>query len=176
MAKPKYDYNGDSFYEEILALAMQGLTDAEIADSLTNSLSPEAFCRMKNGNYDGWTKRQNEKRSERICQVLARGRRKINAIVRGAYLKSAIGGKKIKSETKVIRRVKFPDGSFSDAEDVQTSSTEQELPPNIQALSTWLFHHDEEWRKIAKGESDDNIPTDLDKGVDIDAWIKEQIE
>lgn len=25
MAKPKYDYNGDAFYDEILALSIQGL-------------------------------------------------------------------------------------------------------------------------------------------------------
>lgn len=180
MAKPKFDYNGNAFYDEILALAMQGLSDAEIADSLSdklgNSLSPEAFSRMKNGKYDGWTKKQNEKRSERICQVLARGRRKINAIVRGAYLKAAIGGKKVKSETKITRRMKLPDGTLSDVEDVQTSATEQELPPNVQALSTWLFHHDEEWRKISKGENTDDIPKDIDKGIDIDAWIKEEIK
>ena len=173
MAKPKYDYNGDAFYDEILALSIQGLSDSEIADSLT--LSPEAFSRMKNGKYDGWSKRQNEERSERICQVLARGRRKINALVRGAYLKSAIGGKKIKSQTKVTRRLKLPDGSMSDIEDVQTSATEQELPPNVQALSTWLFHHDEEWRKASKGEADD-VPKDIEKGINIDAWIREEIE
>lgn len=180
MAKPKFDYNGNVFYDEILALAMQGLSDAEIADSLSDnlgdSLSPEAFSRMKNGKYDGWTKKQNKERSKRICQVLARGRRKINAIVRGAYLKAAIGGKKVKSETKVTRRMKLPDGSLSDIEDVQTSATEQELPPNVQALSTWLFHHDEEWRKISKGESDDDIPAGITKGIDIDAWIKEEVE
>lgn len=56
MARPKkFDYDSDDFYDEILALAMQGLTDAEIADSLADkfgvSLSPEAFSSMKNGCY-----------------------------------------------------------------------------------------------------------------------------
>ena len=33
MARPKkFDYDSDDFYDEILALSMQGLTDAEIAD------------------------------------------------------------------------------------------------------------------------------------------------
>lgn len=48
---PKFNYDSDDFYDEILALSMQGLTDAEIADALEDkfktSLSPEAFCSMK---------------------------------------------------------------------------------------------------------------------------------
>lgn len=59
MARPKkfdYDYEDDDFYDEIIVLAMQGLTDAEIADSLADkfgvSLSPEAFSSMKNCELD----------------------------------------------------------------------------------------------------------------------------
>lgn len=70
MPKPKFDYDGNDFYDEILALAMQGLTDAEIADALADrfgvSLSPEVFCTMKNGNYDNWTEKQNQERSARL--------------------------------------------------------------------------------------------------------------
>lgn len=48
MARPKkLDYDSDDFYDEIIGIAMQGLTDAEIVDSLADkfgvSLSPEAF-------------------------------------------------------------------------------------------------------------------------------------
>ena len=50
----KFDYDSDDFYDEILALSMQGLNDAEIADALGDkfgeSLSPEVFYTMKNGN------------------------------------------------------------------------------------------------------------------------------
>ena len=54
MARPKkFDYDSDDFYDEILALAMQGFTDAEIADMLVDkfgvSLDPETFTNMKNG-------------------------------------------------------------------------------------------------------------------------------
>ena len=39
MGRPKkFDYDSDDFYDEILALAMQGLTDAEIADALEDKL------------------------------------------------------------------------------------------------------------------------------------------
>ena len=70
MARPKkFDYDSDDFYDEILALSMQGLTDAEIADALDDkfgvSLSPEVFNCMKNGNYDKWSDEENERRSAR---------------------------------------------------------------------------------------------------------------
>lgn len=181
MARPKkFDYDSDDFYDEILALAMQGLTDAEIADNLGDkfgvSLSPEVFCTMKNGNYAQWSKKENQTRSERLNKVLARGRRKINSIVRGAYLKAALGGKKVKSKTVVSRKVRI-DGVYTDDEEIQTSETEQELPYNIQAMTTWLYHHDEEWRKVERKQDDDeDVPSDIDKGIDIDSWIKKQVK
>ena len=111
MARPKkFDYDSDDFYDEILALSMQGLTDAEIADALEDkfgvSLSPEVFYSMKNGNYNKWSDEENERRSARLAKVLARGRRKINSIVRGAYLKAALGGKKLKNKSTTTRRLK----------------------------------------------------------------------
>lgn len=181
MARPKkFDYDSDDFYDEILALSMQGLTDAEIADSLDDkfgvSLSPDTFSMMKNGNYDKWSKKENKVRSERLVRVLARGRRKINSIVRGAYLKAAIGGKRIKSKTTVTRKIKLPDGTVTDSEDIQVSETEQELPYNVQALSTWLYHHDESWRKVERKEEDPEVPQNIEKGINIDEWIKERVK
>ena len=120
MARPKkFDYDSDDFYDEILALSMQGLTDAEIADALDDkfgvSLSPEAFSSMKNGNYDKWSNEENERRSARLVKVLARGRRKLNSIVRGAYLKAALGGKTIKNKTVTTRKLKI-DGVYTEDE------------------------------------------------------------
>jgi len=180
MARPKFDYNSNEFYEELFALAFQGLTDAEIADGLSDkfgqTLTPGVFCKMKNGNYEGWNKKQNEERSERISQVLAHARRKINSIVRGAYLKAALGGKKIKSKTITKRKLRI-DGVYTDDEDIQTSETEQELPYNMQAMSTWLYHHDEEWRKVERKQDEDasDIPSEINQGVNIDSWIKKEV-
>lgn len=182
MARPrKFDYDSDDFYDEILALAMQGMTDAEIADALQDkfgeSLSPDVFGSMKNGNYAMWSEEENERRSARINRVLARGRRKIVSIVRGAYLKAALGGKKIKSKS-VVRRKLMVDGQYTDDEVIQTTESEQEMPYNVQALSTFLYHHDPEWRKVERKQDADasDIPQDIKKGVDIDAWIKREIE
>lgn len=184
MARPKkFNYDSDEFYDEIYALAVQGLNDAEIADALEDrfgtKLSPEVFCTMKNGNYDKWNKKENKVRSERLAKVLARGRRKINAVVRGAYLKAALGGKKLKNKSTTTRHLRMPDGTLSETEEIQNTDQEIEQAPNMQAMSTWLYHHDEEWRKVErKEEADKDIPTpdSIEHGIDIDSWIKDKVK
>lgn len=177
MAKPKFNYNDNAFYREIENLALQGLTDAQIAVSLKDKfgeeLASETFNRMKQGVYEGWTDEQNKMRSMLICQALAHGRTRINAIVRGAYLKSALGGKKIKSKSTVTRKIKNEDGSYTDLMDVQVTDTEQELPPNMQALATWLFNHDEYWKMaVIEGKRLDIKADVAMKGsVSIDSWL-----
>lgn len=119
MAKAKFDYDGNDFYDAIQELASQGCTDSEIANGLESlsgkqrssyegdvwpdlpSLDPTTFGRMKNGNYAGWNEEQNKTRSVRICRVLARARDRINIAVRGQFLQLALG--KAKSTSKVIR-------------------------------------------------------------------------
>lgn len=182
MAHPKFDYDSDQFYEEIYALAMQGLSDAEIADALSErfgqTLHPDVFGSMKNGTYANWTKEQKERRSERMNRVLARGRRKINSIVRGAYLKAALGGRKTRNKNTTIRAIFNEKGEKIGEAEVQRIESEIEMPPNVQALSTWLYHHDPEWRKVQRGldMAEDDVPTDVDNGVDIEAWIRKETE
>lgn len=172
MWKKKFDYDSEDFYDEIMALAMQGYTDAEIADALQDrfgqSLTPEAFSCMKNGKYIRWTDKQNAVRSEKIVKALARGRRKVNAIVRGAYLKAAIGGKKIKNRSVTTRKLRI-NGEYTDDVEIQTTEGETELPPNVQALSTWLFNHDKEWRETSVSKVD--VTTngkELNQGIQIE--------
>lgn len=190
---PKFDYDGDDFYDDIYDLARQGMSDAEIADSLGemqgNSLTPEVFNTMKNGRYAQWTDEQNKIRSERINKVLTRGRRRILTIIRGAYLKSALGGKKIKNRT--IRYVQNqcicgghdPDCDMCGGTGVVVSSsksiveeTEVELAPNNQALGTLLYHWDKEWKKVERKEdNDDDIPTNIRRGIPVKEWVKSKL-
>lgn len=151
MATPKFNYKADEFYLEIMALAMKGLTDSQIAFSLSekfnHKLEATTFSKMKNGKYDKWNDKQNKEYSSRIVQALTHGREKINSLVRGSYLKSALGGGKIKTKATVFRKIKSKDGTETKAEEIQETLTEQELAPNMQALATWLFNHDQEWRQ-----------------------------
>lgn len=195
MAKPKFDYDGDAFYKRIFDLAVQGMTDAEIAVNLSEkeggSLSREMFTQMKNGKYNGWNAEENERRSARISNVLADARHRINGIIRGAYLKSALGGKRIRSVTKRFVQARC-DCEGNDAEcptcggtgwrtltdKAIIQETENELAPNMQALATWLYHHDPEWRSIQRGveKVEEDFITDAPAGVDIEAWINREIQ
>lgn len=174
MAKPKHDYDSPDFYKLIEQLAMNGYTDEEIANEL--DLAADVFGAMKNGNYQGWNDEENKVRGSQIYRVLAHGRTKINALVRAAYLKSAFGGKKIKSKNTTHRKLKI-DGVYTEDEEIMTTEGETELPPNIQALTTWLYHHDPEWRKVERNQDEDasDIPSDIDHGIDIDSWIRKEI-
>lgn len=184
MAKPKHNYDGEDFYIDIGTYALQGMNDAEIADAL--DLDPEAFSTMKNGKYIGWDDEQNERRSSRILKVLARSRRKTTALVRGAYLKAALGGKKVKNVAKTKRPLFNDDGTpqikivngkeEQEYQVLQVSETEFEQPPNIQALATWLYHHDPDWRRRQRGEPDPEEVGDAEQGLNIEAWIAKENE
>lgn len=176
MALPKHDYDGDGFYDEILTLSMQGLTNAEIADSL--SLDPETFSTMKNGKYIGWNEEENARRSARILNVLARGRRKVIAAIRGRYLKAALGGIKTKNVQKLMKPVLDENGNNTGENIViQISETEFESSPNIQALTTLLYHYDPEWRRVQRGEPDpEEASATTDDGLNIEAWIAKESE
>lgn len=188
MAKPKHDYDSEDFYKRIEALAMNGYTDAEIANEL--DLSREVFGCMKNGNYENWTEEENKRRGEQITNVLAHGRTRINALVRSAYLKGAFGGKKVKSS--VVKYVqdkcdcmgadkKCPKcggtGWVTLTDKAVVQEAETELAPNMQALTTWMYHHDPEWRKVERKLDEDasDMPTNIDHGVDIGKWIEKEV-
>lgn len=189
MWKPKYDYDDEAFYKAISIAASNGMTDAEIADTL--EIRPDNFSKMKNGTYGGWSEEQNERRSDRICLCLARARRKVNALVRGRFLKAAIGGIKVKSVSRraISQRCSICGGMDPECPECGGTGTqfvtdkqvvvesEQETPPNIQALATWLFQHDEDWRKIQRNQDEtaNDIPTDIPHGIDICKWIEDKV-
>ena len=194
MAKPKFNYDGEDFYKEIYALAMQGLQDAEIAYNLGDSLgvaedengvpyetearglSPEVFNKMKNGNYEGWTKEDNERRSKRISQELAHGRAKILGIVRGRYLKAALGGIKIKGSV-TRKRYNIVNGEkMLDNMVMEETESVSETAPNMQALANFLYHHDPQFRNIQKGIEEGDINIKVKNGVSISAWLEKENE
>lgn len=182
MAKPKFDYNNDEFYEQIEHLAQQGFNDSEIAYSLGKkhgvALTPQVFNRMKHGKYEGWNDEENVKRSKLISQKLERGRELINALVRSKYLNTALGNITVKGKTTTKRHM-VVDGVQTEDLVVEVRETEQGLPPNVQALSKWMYHNDKTWREIERGrkdEEDNGVPFDPKKGVSVAAWIEREIE
>lgn len=171
---PKYDYDGDEFYDEIFFLAFNDANDGEIAYSM--GLTETAFNLMKNGKYDKWSEEENRRRSERLVKVLARARKKIIQAVRGKYLQTALGGQDVENVSTTKRHL-VVDGRMTDDVEVQTTTTKTKTLPNMQALATFLYHHDPEWRKVQRGldEEAQDIPTEVEKGIDIEKWIEQEV-
>lgn len=156
--KPKFDYTSEEFLSLVESYAKKGFTDKEIAYAI--GILPQTFC---------------EKKSEytEISEVLARGRATINATVRAKFLAMALGG--IKTKSTVVRKLRDSEGNLTGEDELQVS--ESELAPNLQAMSVWLYHHDEDWRKIERKQDEDaDIPTDIEHGINIDSWIKDKLK
>lgn len=131
---------------------------------------------MKNGSYDKWTKEENARRSARIVKELAHGRAKILGIVRGRYLKAALGGIKIKASSK-RKRYNIING-IKDEENMvmEESESVSETAPNMQALANFLYHHDPQFRNIQKGIEDGDLLIKVKNGVSIGAWLEKENE
>ncbi len=184
-SKAKYDYDDPDgiFFKKIEQLAGQGMTDTEIAAQL--DIRREVFSRMKNGNYERWNKTENAVRSAHIAHVLARAREKAIGVARAAYYRAAIGGRKVKSvTTRYVQARCICNGENSKCPEcggtgiiiltnkAVVQETESELAPNIQALSTFLYHHDPNWRKIQRGiEDDEELPQNVKQGIPVSHWI-----
>lgn len=178
---PQHDYDSKDFYLAIEALAVRGCTDKEIADELL--LAPQTFAAMKNSRYKGWNEEKNEKRGERIRECLERARRKTNQLVRSTYLKMALGQKKVLSQTRryVEDRCECggqdPEcrycggtGKIIRTDKAIVQETESEMPPSLQALSTWLHHFDPEWTQTEAGAAE-SAEGNVKKGIDIKEWV-----
>ncbi|TDS14711.1 hypothetical protein [Sphingobacterium paludis] len=159
MADNKYEYESESFSAACENYAKKGMTDREIAIEL--DLNVTYFCELKS-KYDN------------ISEALARGRAKINSAVRQKYLAVALGGLKRKTTTRKIPS-RFDDESDIHADGMVVLETTEELAPNAQALSTWLFNNDEEWRKkVIDGKKLDVTTNgkDLNGSINIATWLQ----
>ncbi|HCY68838.1 MAG TPA: hypothetical protein DHV19_01220 [Bacteroides cellulosilyticus] len=156
--KPKFDYTSEDFLSLVESYAKKGFTDKEIAHAV--GLCPQTFCEKK-GEYP------------ELNEVLSRARCAINALVRAKFLAMALGG--IKTRNTTIRKIKNREGNLTGEEEVQI--VEGELAPNLQAQSVWLYHYDEDWRKVERKQDEDaDIPTDIEHGISIDSWIKDKLK
>lgn len=156
--KPKYDYTSEDFLSLVESYAKKGFTDKEIAYAI--GLLPHTFCERKTKHKE-------------LSEALARGRATINATVRAKFLAMALGG--IKTKSTVVRKIRDIEGNLTGEEELQVS--ESELAPSLQAMSVWLYHHDEEWRKVERKQDEDaDIPTDIEHGINIDSWIKDKLK
>lgn len=154
--KPKYDYTSPDFLAMVADYAKRGFTDGEIA--LAIGLSPTAFSSKKS--------ELNE-----LNEALSRARAQVNGIVRAAFLKTAIGGRMVRSVRYVEARCEC--GGDKDCPrcngtgwipDGERQITETELAPNLAAQERWLMNYDADWLRRVSGEQQDD---DTIAGFDI---------
>lgn len=151
--KPKYDFRNEELLRSIEALAKKGATDKEIAVSL--GMSPTTFCEKK-------------VEFEELREVLSRAREALNSLVRATYLQTALGKSKAKNVVTQYSKSRcqcegtdqtcpFCGGTgFIVSENrAVITETESDIPPSLQALSTWLYHHDKEWRAVVDKKNED---------------------
>ena len=168
--KPKFDYTSEEFLARISDLAKKGYTDKEIA--FTIGLSWQKFSERKSEYSE-------------IRDALSRARAQINTIVRGAFLKTALGGRMVRTTQYVQKRCEcrgndpkceICDGTGWITPDQHKVVTETELAPNLMAQQRWLMNYDTDWKRRVKDETDDDIPKDISKGIDVEEWIRKEIE
>jgi len=158
--KNRWDYESEEFANAIENFAMKGLTDKEIAIEI--SINPTYFLELKS-KYD------------QISDALARGRAKINSAVRQKYLAVALGGLKRKSVTRKLPSMNESVKYIQEEDGMVVLETTEELAPNPQALATWLFNHDEEWRKkVIDGKKLDVTSggEKLNGSININSWLQ----
>ena len=171
-------YDTDRFYSILSALGKKDATDKEIAAAL--NITPETFSRMKNGKYDGWTEKENEERSERICQVLSRARASLITALKDSYIKLATGNAK-STTTRYVQARCMCNGQDRECPACggtgyitltdRTIVMEQQLPPNAQAITTLLRHYSPEWRKD-EDEADDEDGWKPTSDLPVWKWIE----
>ena len=140
------------------------LPELEDTSNIPDSLAYETFSRMKNGKYDGWTEQENALRSMLICQVLERARSKLCLVYKGVYDKLALGKWKTKSKTTTTSSKVNKEGERY--EETVTTETEQDIAPNLQALTMWRFHHDKEFREEMAAMKKMDVSVEADKGIE----------
>lgn len=191
MAKPKYDYDSEEFYSTLQRFASVVEQDDRVAILL--DLTPEVFNKMKNGKYEGWDKEKNERRSERISQVLIRARSATMARIHNTLFQLAIGeaysytdsvkmagvhcecrGKK--ATCPICGGTGWVANPNSDDVIIQKSRTK--MAPSLPALTVYLRHHDPDYRKIERGldEEASEIPTDVAQGIDVMDWLSAEMK
>ena len=137
-------------------------------------MRPTTFSEMKAGKYKGWTAEENARRGARISEELAHGRARILGVVRGRYLKAALGGIKVKG--KVVRKRYNVVNGVADMDNriEDVTESESETAPNMQALANYLYHHDPQFRNIQNGIEDGDAVIKVKIGVSITAWLERE--
>ena len=186
MAPPrKHDYDSDEFYTQLHKFASVCALDKDVA--LLLDLAPDVFGSMKNGNYAQWTEPENQERSARIQETLNKARVGSRMSVWSTMLRLGLGAQKVRSTSVRTNAVRCScNGRKKDCvycngtgwtksnDEAVITETETDVPPSLQAITLWLYHHDPDYRKCQKGEAEEDVSS-AKQGINIMKWIDKEI-
>ena len=179
MITPQFDYEDENFWGQVYELAVQGLSDKQIAIHLKTDnktrFRPETFKEMIRGTYSVWNDADRQDYTMKLREVLESARERINALVRGKYLKCGLGGIAVKTTSTIRRRMKIDD-QYTDDEIIQTTETISETAPNPNILRHWLVMYDKDWSRNEMDDVDDISPDNVKRGIDVASWLDKEMQ
>jgi hypothetical protein len=173
MAKPKHNFRDQETLLTVEGLARDGLDNKDIAKYF--NYSEPYFSELVNSISE-------------LSEAIKRGRKPLEVIVENSLYRRAIGGMKIKTQTRRFLEEKCecegedkkcPDCKgtgkkiITDVELVQ--ETVSELPPDVGAAAFWLKQKKADiWnRQPTKIETESSVT--LTGSIPIEEWIKERV-
>lgn len=164
MAKPKFDFKDKQNLIRIESWARDGLDDKQIAANI--GYNETYFSELKG------------KISE-LSEALKNGRAPIDFAIESKIYRKAMGMRVTVQQAVKVKKVYFDEeGHRCEEEHVEIVDLEQEVPPDTTAGIFWLKNRKPvQWNKpMPRIEEDNDVPKDINKGIDIDEWIKGKIE
>lgn len=163
MAKPKFDFDDEQNLIRIEGWARDGLDDKQIAANIGYS---EAHFSVLKGKLP------------KLSKALKNGRAPIDFAIESKIYRKAMGMKVLVQQAIKVKDVYFDEeGRRCEKERVEIVELEQEVPPDTTAGIFWLKNRKpEQWNRSApRVDNDDDIPSNIERGINIEEWIKHKL-
>ena len=163
MAKPKFDFKDKQNLIRIESWARDGLDDKQIAANI--GYNETYFSELKG-------------KIPELSEALNNGRAPIDFAIESKIYRKAMGTKiKVQQAIKVKDVYYDEEGRRCEKERVEIVELEQEIPSDTTAGIFWLKNRKpEQWNKPAPRIDDEDIPKEINQGINIDEWIKSKVE
>lgn len=163
MAKPKFDYKDPHNLIRIEGGARDGLDDKQIAANI--GYNETYFSELKG-------------KIPELSKALKNGRAPLELKVENTLYMKATGMKVKVQQAIKVKDVYFDgEGRRCEKERVEIIELEQEVPPDTTAGIFWLKNRKpEQWNRPApRIDNDDDIPSNIERGINIEEWIKQKL-
>lgn len=164
MAKPKFDFKDKQNLIRIESWARDGLDDKQIAANI--GYNETYFSELKG-------------QIPELSEALKNGRAPIDFAIESKIYRKAMGMKVTVQQAVKIKDVYFDEeGRRCEKERVEVVELEQEVPPDTTAGIFWLKNRKPgQWNRPApRSSEDDDIPSNVERGINIEEWIRHKID